>query len=122
MATYIGVRVEGTCHVYRLDPPLCSTVKPNRTLSGCGKGDLEWGYRGAGPASLAITIIYDVTADADVTHLLYQRFKHDVVALLPRAGWIMESECVEEWIMRQIVPPVQPLADGYLDLGDGKCL
>jgi hypothetical protein len=118
MATFIGVRVEGTCHVYRLDPPICSRLTPDpkrRDKYPCG---LEWGYRGAGPAQLAHSIIKDVTDDLEVTELLYQRFKHDVISVLPRAGWIMESEYVEEWIMRQITPEPQVI-DATENLPEG---
>jgi len=102
MATYIGVRVNGDCHVYRLDPPDCSKLSWRlelRSHSPCG---LEWGYSGSGPAQLALAIVHDVTQDHEVALLLYQRFKFDVVKLLPRAGWIIESEFVDEWIMRQL--------------------
>lgn len=116
MATFVGVRVDGVCTVYRLEPPLCSIVKPTSKVYRQPKPGLEWGYRGAGPAELALAIMLDVTEDKDVAELLFQRFKHEVIALLPRAGWIMEGEYVEDWILRQIAPPVQPI-DDTIDLG-----
>jgi len=113
MATFVGVRIDGAVHVYRLDPPDCTRLKHHLVAGYRTKGGFEWGYRGAGPAELAIAILHDVCQDDDVAARLYQRFKHDVIAFLPRAGFVMESEYVERWLMEQIAsdPRIRVLFD-----------
>jgi hypothetical protein len=102
MATFVGVRINGKCIVYRLDPPDCTTLNMALHLRQHSPTGLEWGYRGSGPAQLALAILFDVLSDGQAALLLYQRFKHETVATLPRAGWVMDTEWVEEWIMKQI--------------------
>lgn len=102
MATYVGVRIDGAVHVYRLDPPDCTRLKHFLATGYRTKGGFEWGYSGAGPAELSIAILADVTQDDDVATMLYQRFKFDVVRMMPRAGFVLESEYVERWLMEQI--------------------
>ena len=118
MATFVGVRVDGVCHVYRLDPPDCCRLDPAfqvRKHSPCG---FEWGYSGSGPSQLALAILFDVISDGEAALLLYQRFKFDVVRTLPRAGFIIETEWVEAWIMKEIAidPKVASVfGDGWRD-------
>lgn len=102
MATFVGVRIEGVVHVYRLDPPDCARLKHYLPPGRRSKGGFEWGYSGAGPAELSFCLLADVTQDEDVAEILYQRFKFEVVKFLPRACWVMESEFVEEWLAGQI--------------------
>lgn len=117
MATFVGARVEGICHVYRLDPPDCNRLKHYLPPGRGSKGGYEWGYGGAGPAELAFCLLADVTQDVEVAELLYQRFKWDVVKLLPRAGWVIESEYIEEWMVRQIGERLATDHSDILDLG-----
>lgn len=102
MATFVGVRVDGVTHVYRLDPPDCTRLTHYLPPGRPSKGGFEWGYSGAGPAELAFCLLADVTGDTAVAELLYQRFKFDVVRLLPRAGWVIETDFVEQWLVGQI--------------------
>lgn len=62
--------------------------------SPCGP---EWGYGGSGPAQLAYCILREFLP-AEEARRLYQRYKFDVVALLPKAGWTLSADQVREWI------------------------
>ena len=59
---------------------------------------LEWGYRGTGPAQLALAILLAVT-DRVTAVAHYQRFKESIVELLPVAGpWTVEVRKVRAWL------------------------
>ena len=57
----------------------------------------NWGYNGSGPAQLALGILYEVTANAELARNLYQFFKSDHVS---RWGerWEMSEREVREWL------------------------
>ena len=60
---------------------------------------IEWGYGGSGPADLArsilLALVDEPTADA-----LYQRFKQDVVATVPKTGGVLRAADVRAWVER----------------------
>lgn len=70
---------------------------------------LEWGYGGAGPADLAYSILTYFYGPA-VAEILYQEFKWDVIARIPRdasnytiqadqiAGWVESAAVQKGWI------------------------
>lgn len=63
----------------------------------------EWGYGGSGPAELARAILMaarpgDRPAEGVRHPGCYQRFKFDVVASLPRDGWVVSGDRIEEWL------------------------
>lgn len=67
---------------------------------------LEWGYSGAGPGDLALSLLADAL-DLDDTGALdgelrqaHQAFKRQVVARLPHQGWSISREVVLEWLRR----------------------
>lgn len=97
MKTYVGLRrpepevlVETPSGTY----PLVHIVHHSPT-------GFEWGYGGSGPADLARSILADA-AGMDVADALYQDFKWDVVARLPRDGWRMSEVAVREWLQGKI--------------------
>lgn len=59
-----------------------------------------WGYAGSGPAQLALAILLELgfTPDEAVAH--HQRFKLDVIAILPRDGFTLSVADVKNWIER----------------------
>jgi len=57
----------------------------------------EWGYGGSGPADLALSILVDLIGLAKADQL-YQQFKWDVVAQLPRSGWRLSETRIQEWL------------------------
>lgn len=56
----------------------------------------EWGYQGSGPRQLATALLADVMGDEFAAELA-QRFKQEVIAKLPREGFEITAEAVEEW-------------------------
>lgn len=58
----------------------------------------EWGYAGSGPAQLALAILIDATADQETTMRLYQRFKAEIIAPIPRGGFEITKSQVLDWV------------------------
>lgn len=53
----------------------------------------EFGYGGSGPAQLALAMCAHAAGDV-VARQVYQQFKREVVAVLPRDGWTLGVEVV----------------------------
>lgn len=58
---------------------------------------IEWGYHGSGPADLARSVLLRFT-DVTTADRLYQRFKADVIAFVPRAGGVIYANDVRAWL------------------------
>jgi len=60
---------------------------------------IEWGYGGSGPADLARSILMHFYGPA-VAEALYQRFKWDVVARIPRGvrEYVLPAEQIAGWV------------------------
>lgn len=66
-----------------------------------GRG-FAWGYRGTGPANLAMSILADALGGDLVTpQALFLRFKDQVIALLPRSGFQMSRTDVLDWLAKE---------------------
>jgi hypothetical protein len=59
----------------------------------------EWGYAGSGPADLAYSILVYFYGPA-VAEALYQRFKEDVIARIPRDAdsFVLPAESIRSWV------------------------
>ncbi len=57
----------------------------------------NWGYGGSGPAQLALALLLHYT-DRDKAVFLYQRFKWEVIAVLPQSDFEMDEAVVKDWI------------------------
>jgi hypothetical protein len=57
----------------------------------------EWGYGGSGPADLALNILI-MFASKPLAEKLYQAFKWDMIADIPREGTEIDEEEVKAWI------------------------
>jgi uncharacterized protein DUF6166 len=57
----------------------------------------SWGYSGSGCAQLALAILLDVGLSAEDAVRLYQDFKRDVIAPLPRGSFAIALD-VGRWI------------------------
>jgi len=61
---------------------------------------LEFSYAGSGPADLALNILlYFIPLEQ--ANSLYQKFKWDVIANIPREGGELEDTFVKNWIRKQ---------------------
>jgi hypothetical protein len=60
----------------------------------------DWGYCGSGPAQLALAILAHHCDSNEEALDLYQRFKWAVIAGLPRIGWSLNTQQIDEAIER----------------------
>lgn len=104
---YVGIRDEKTgqqtvtVRVVRSarQISLAKTLSPveSQKLRNHSPDGFNWGYGGSGPAQLALAILLDVCG-AERAQALYQAFKGDVVARMPRQRWEVTSVEVEYWL------------------------
>lgn len=66
---------------------------------------LEWGYGGSGPADTALSLLTHHFGHQGRAERHYQQFKVDIVAGLPRDGWTLTSEQIEDWMHAQAGAP-----------------
>ena len=85
--------------VRKLDPRLDIW---NHSPSG-----LEWGYRGSGPAQLALAILADLTGDDAYANCQHQRFKAEVVSQIRGDRWTIMGEDAMGWVRDHPVDPDQ---------------
>jgi len=92
MKTYEATRTFGQCVVTvdgrRLDPRF--------DLRMHSPDGFEWNYGGSGPAQLALAILANHLSDDRRALDLYQRFKWAVIAGLPRRGWTLTSQEIDQ--------------------------
>lgn len=74
----------------------------------------EWGYGGSGPSDLALNIVdYGLLAlgheDPDLRDRIYQEFKREFIAPMPREGGILAGEVIELWLRNKISEEVERL-------------
>lgn len=94
--TYIATRINGRPVVkVQLDGNLIVDLSPRWDLANHSPDGYEWGYEGSGPSQLALAICADVLDDDLKALRLYQLFKRDVIAALPREGFTI----VDDWIL-----------------------
>ena len=58
----------------------------------------EWGYCGSGPSQLALAVLADHLGNDEQALNLYQRFKWEVIAKLPKHKWTLTSQDIEQAI------------------------
>jgi len=75
-------------------------LNPRLDLWNHSPTGFEWGYGGSGPAQLALAILADHLADDRQALDIYQRFKWAVVAELPRKGWTLSSQEIDQSLGR----------------------
>ena len=57
---------------------------------------IEWGYRGSGPADLALSVLTALT-DRQAAEALYHAFKAEVIARVPEIGGVLRAADVRAW-------------------------
>lgn len=78
---------------------LVNAREPWSELPGMG---FAWGYRGTGPANLAMSILADaVGGDLVIPQAHFLRFKDRVIAKLPRSGFQMSHTQVLDWLAQE---------------------
>ena len=93
MTTYTGERIGSRVLVQVDDEPLC----PRLDLCPHSPNGFDWGYRGSGPAQLALAILADhLPSDENRALAHYQRFKERVIARLASDRWTLTERDVEE--------------------------
>jgi len=78
----------------------------------------EWGYQGSGPAQLALAILVEVMRDENAALRLYQRFKRQIVAKLPKPWWLITEASVQDWVAHQIANSAALEVPDTIELGD----
>lgn len=60
----------------------------------------EWGYGGSGPADLALNVLALYVPPPEAWRL-HQRFKAAFIAPMPRAGGVLRTKEILEWIRKE---------------------
>lgn len=97
---FIGTRV--TVNGRRLRPDRSQRVANH------SPGGFEWGYRGSGPAQLALALLLDATGDTRLSLLAYQWFKDAVVSQWDER-WAITVRQIREWLEQWRLEHVRPL-------------
>lgn len=72
-------------------------LNPRHDLYCYSPDGLNWGYKGTGPAQLAVAILAEEFDDAFAVEN-YQRFKRQVIARLDQhKAWDMTSRMIRDW-------------------------
>jgi hypothetical protein len=72
------------------------TNVPRRVVRHSPAG-FEWGYGGSGPADFALNIL-SVFIGQEKAEGLYQDFKWDFIASMPREGGVIPCEAILSWV------------------------
>ena len=92
MKRYEGRREGHAVVVTVNDRPL----NPRLDLWNHSPTGFEWGYGGSGPAQLALALLADHFADKEQALRLYQSFKFAVVVKLPKKGWTLTGDQIQQ--------------------------
>lgn len=70
-----------------------------RVITRHSPDGFEWGYGGSGPADFALNILAAfVGAERAQRDGLYQQFKRDFIATMPREGGVIRREDILAWL------------------------
>lgn len=59
---------------------------------------LEWGYAGSGPSQLAWCLLRECGLTKPQAEKLYMQFKTEVIANLPKDGFVLTQDEIMNWI------------------------
>ena len=97
--SYIGRRIGGEAYAFKDVDGTQGPLPPRLDLANHSPTGFEWGYAGSGPAQLALAILADLLGDDSEARRLYQPFKFERIARLPRdPDWRISEAEVREWI------------------------
>ena len=109
---YVGYRRRGDAIVEKR--PGQERLTPDRSLElvNHSPSGFEWGYRGSGPAQLALALLLDYTGDEAFALDHYQEFKTEVVSQLDCAGsdgrWRLTASEIDAALGETPNEPVAP--------------
>lgn len=83
-------------------------LNPRLDLYNHSPTGFEWGYCGSGPAQLALAILADHFSNDEQALNVYQRFKWEVVAELPKRRWDMTTKEIEKVLQSLLSPDEIP--------------
>lgn len=96
---YRGWRDEdGRTHVEVVGYDGRKPLDPRLDLRNHSPHGFDWGYRGSGPAQLALAILADYLGDDERALRLYQVFKESVLLHKPEHGFSLDSPAVDRAI------------------------
>ncbi len=98
-AMVYGVEAPDAFQVQHKEPLDWRLNEKNHSPTG-----LEWGYGGSGPAQLAWCILRECGLTQSQVETLYMQFKADVVANLPRDGFVLTRAKIMEWVGQHGAP------------------
>lgn len=96
-------------------------LKPYRSqrVINHSPGGFEWGYRGSGPAQLALALLLDATGDTRLSLIAYQWFKDAVVSQW-EDRWAITVRQITEWLeqwKREHLRPIEIFPGGKSSAG-----
>ena len=96
MKSYKGRRIPGKCAVTKSNGQM---LKMRLDIVNHSPTGPEWGYDGSGPAQLALAILMDFFGDdkRQMVEEVYQSFKRDVIAKLPKGTWEITDQAIIGW-------------------------
>ena len=94
MKRYEGKRADSQTVVTVNGLPL----DPRLDLCNHSPTGFEWGYRGCGPAQLALALLADALGNDATASRWYQVFKAKVVAGLPMQGWLLTDDEIRQTV------------------------
>jgi len=102
MAEYVMMRDKaGSCGAFVLEHPHARGLRLQHEVLRCSDS-VDWGADNPGCEQLAVALLMDVAADADVAVKLYRRLVVGVLASMPHCGWTITSDQLEDWLIRTI--------------------
>jgi len=76
-----------------------ATANVPQSIVNHSPSGFEWGYGGSGPADLALNILAQaIGSEAAQKGQLYQKFKWDFIAHMPKEGGVIRKEDIQEWL------------------------
>lgn len=96
---YMGARHHSNITVAKMDANgEVKALALRLDLANHSPTGFDWGYRGSGPAQLALAIVADATGDDALALEVYQDFKAAIVAGMPGTRWKLTSAEVMETV------------------------
>lgn len=103
MKLYRGIRTSpGDFPVVFADEKVLDINISKTAVYDHGADRPEWGYGGQGPHQLAAAILYDMTANAELSKKHYRQFLRDIIDPLDQHGFILLESQIRTWLEKQL--------------------